>query len=646
MTNSPRRFSPLRIALLSMVIYYASTPPNGWRYAIFIVPALWVALLVPNRGGWRREPRAKEGGWVRRACRFFFGFFTRGEYRQYWLASFLFWLVTLVWVSYPHPATSLGWVALCAYLACYFPLFIWQTRILWRVLRLPLSIAATLAWLAVESLRNVVFGGFSFAGLSYALYDVPTLIQCADLFGEYGVSLMIMLAGSLLGLGFFGVPPRNAGVNVKLEPSARLVSFAIMIVLAASIYGVATLSRFDDLELNAAARGARSARLALLQCGDSYSFPIPQEFERQVSDTYLALANEASEDPDGYDAIVWPEGTYPGIFLDFSYDPATTPETVPVADANDPNLSFSESRFSREWVLRRMRVSRLQYANLTARLKTPALLGMGSAVFDEEGKGTSYNTLVYVPYFGSEEVSAALDQEILERAPSSSYYEDQTNLFRRYDKVHLVLFGEYIPFAKYLPDSWEIKAACADAELGRGRGPTTFRIPSRKGDASFIVAPHICFESVVPQFITGQLAELRAEGVDPDILLNVSNDGWFRNGQETDLHLASMVFRAVENRRPLVTATHGGFSAYIDSAGRVQSKGKRGATEIVDANFLIVKTRPHNVVKVNNDGEVSFICLSDVVRRIGYVVFFTCVFAQLILSAVHYLTAKSDRRSK
>lgn len=643
-----KRLLPFWIAFLSMAIYFVSEPPISLRYTIFVVPAIWSAFLVPNRLGWTPAARVKRRGWFRRVAFAPLDFFSRGEYRQFWLASCLFWLATLSWVRYPHPATTLGWIALSCYLACYFPLFIFQTRILNKVLRAPIWLAAPFSWLSVEALRNVVFGGFSFAGLSHALYDCPKFIQIADFFGEYGVGTAIALVGSLLGCGLF--PLDGAAVDGKPRKRAsgtRLVSLALIVALANYLYGAAALSRLDALENEGATHGARPARLALLQCGTTYRFPVPDALTKQIEDVYLSLAKEASDDPEGYDVIVWPEGTYPGFFVDFCYDPKTTPETTPVRDTvGDEGLRPSERRFSRQWIARRMRSDRLYYANLTARLKTPALLGMTSAVFDEEGKETSHNALIYAPYFGSEKESAALDAETLEYAPTSSYDDPNDRVFRRYDKVALVMFGEYIPLAQFLPDGWKLKAVCADVALGRGRGPSSFRVPARDGSQSYRVAPHICFESVVPEFVANQLEELRKANVDPDILMNVSNDGWFRNGRETDLHLATMVFRAIENRRPLVTATHGGFSAYVDAAGRVRAKGKRGETEVVDARVAIVKTHPLGLVKIGRDGDFRYLSVPKITRCVGFAVFFVCAAAGLVLSLTRRKSASNAGRSE
>ncbi|MBR5626934.1 MAG: hypothetical protein IKW74_04860, partial [Thermoguttaceae bacterium] len=83
-----------------------------------------------------------------------------------------------------------------------------------------------------------------------------------------------------------------------------------------------------------------------------------------------------------------------------------------------------------------------------------------------------------------------------------------------------------------------------------------------------------------------QIRELAAKEENPSILVNLSNDGWFREGMQIDGHLATHVFRAVENRRTVLSATHGGFSVWIDPAGRIRQQGARNSTEIVWADVV------------------------------------------------------------
>ena len=76
---------------------------------------------------------------------------------------------------------------------------------------------------------------------------------------------------------------------------------------------------------------------------------------------------------------------------------------------------------------------------------------------------------------------------------------------------------------------------------------------------------------------------MAAEGREPDVLVNLTNDGWFWGSSELDMHLACGVFRAVECRKPLLIAANTGFSAWIDGDGRIQEQGPRRAAGVIVA---------------------------------------------------------------
>ncbi len=79
----------------------------------------------------------------------------------------------------------------------------------------------------------------------------------------------------------------------------------------------------------------------------------------------------------------------------------------------------------------------------------------------------------------------------------------------------------------------------------------------------------------MPHVIRRQINTLQAQGREPDVLVNMTNDGWFWGSSELDMHLACGVFRAVEFRKPLLIAANTGFSAWIDADGRVIQQGPR-----------------------------------------------------------------------
>ncbi|MDO5309585.1 MAG: nitrilase-related carbon-nitrogen hydrolase [Planctomycetia bacterium] len=640
MERKLRQAKPLVIALIATLIYWLALPPVGLKYLIFVVPAIWRVLIettASRRHAFASQEYVAPKNFILRKL-------LGGVYRQYWLASFVFWAVALVWVSYPHPATILGWLALAGYLAFYLPFFIASSCAVKRYLKIPICLAMPISWVCAEYWRNRLLGGFSFAGLSHAIYDQPYLTQLAEPFGEYGVGALIVLVGALLGNAYLSWRSQRTAqsdaVNLTVtndiasevatlptrrsNHAARYVSLAFIALLCAVIYGFARIERINELEYEAQSHNARPLRLALLQDGETYRFPLSKQKNKQISERYVALAFEAAKQSEDFDAIIWPEGTHFIFLIDFPTDFTNLVRERPF-ETLSPELKDAFPSFANLPQQKRqevgedlaldyidMLVQRRNLARLTARLGRPAILGCETVEFDETREFTCFNSAVFVPYWGDREQVDQLGPQTWTSNPIDTVEHSQDLELKRYDKTQLVMFGEYIPFVKYLPKSWNIQAVCAVMPLGRGRNSTTFELRTSDERARFIIAPHICFESSIPHFIKRQVKEIKSRGEDPDVLLNISNDGWFRNGMQTDLHLATMTYRAIENRRSLVTATHGGFSAWIDAAGRIRSCGGRGQTEVVSAEIFCVKTRPQAYVSTQVAGHALNFDLAEV----------------------------------
>jgi apolipoprotein N-acyltransferase len=92
---------------------------------------------------------------------------------------------------------------------------------------------------------------------------------------------------------------------------------------------------------------------------------------------------------------------------------------------------------------------------------------------------------------------------------------------------------------------------------------------------------------VLQHVIRRQIVALAAEGQEPDVLVNLTNDGWFWGSSELAIHLACGVFRAVEFHKPFLIAANTGISAWIDGDGRIQEKGPRRATDTILANVRL-----------------------------------------------------------
>jgi apolipoprotein N-acyltransferase len=97
--------------------------------------------------------------------------------------------------------------------------------------------------------------------------------------------------------------------------------------------------------------------------------------------------------------------------------------------------------------------------------------------------------------------------------------------------------------------------------------------PTEKTTIRF--APNICYETIFSRDLRNQINTLKAQGREPDVLINLSNDGWYWSSSELDQLFACSVFRAVECRKPYVIAANTGFSGSIDASGAVLLKGPR-----------------------------------------------------------------------
>jgi apolipoprotein N-acyltransferase len=151
---------------------------------------------------------------------------------------------------------------------------------------------------------------------------------------------------------------------------------------------------------------------------------------------------------------------------------------------------------------------------------------------------------------------------------NSAFHIDQLGTITgRSDKVHLVPFGEYVPLAGLLPFVSKVVQGIGDFSPGKG----TYPLASGKGALGVL----ICFEGIFPEVSRGYVN--RGAG----LLVNITNDAWFGRSSAPYQHLSMTVFRAVENRVPLVRAANTGISALIDAKGHV-----RGMTTLFSETHL------------------------------------------------------------
>ncbi len=396
----------------------------------------------------------------------------RHAFRWSWLAGFVFFLVSMWWLSH---VTVFGCLVLAAYLALYVGLFGLFAR--WAFARRPpLAVLVLLpsAWVALEYARSHVMTGMGWNLLAYSQTGWTAVIQIADLAGAWGVSWLIVLVNAALVIA----TDRAAKGRIKRLACAGLAGACVAGALA---YGAQRLTQVI--------KKSASVRVAVVQGNIPQDEKWDAEHQPRIQGTYDALTRTAAEG--GPDLIVWPETSVPGYF---GADEALTQRVLRLAADTRRTLLVGAPT--------------LQVTPGGVRLRnTAATVGADGAI------GT------------------------------------------RHDKLHLVPYGEFIPFEQLVP--WLRKVLPPIGDFTPGDAHTVFRVA---GVAPFSVL--ICFEDVFPELARRFVRD------GAELLFVITNDAWFGPTAAAYQHAQASAFRAVELRVPVARAANTGWSGCIDPTGR------------------------------------------------------------------------------
>jgi apolipoprotein N-acyltransferase len=485
-----------------------------------VASALLLWLSFPPAGQWRLT-------WIALAPLFLLVKSSRSRASLYsgsWLGGLVFWLLAIHWVRLTDPTAWLAWLVMALFLSLWWPAFLALARLAVLGLRVPLMIAAPILWVGLEYLRAHVLTGFPWYYLAHAQHAVLPVIQIADLTGALGVSWLIALVNAwwvdLLTLPLFR--PTSKGPRLARPQVARLAAVAGLVVATLG-YGSLRLgtSSFRD-----------GPRLALLQSNLEQRIKMttePRVFHENEA-LFRRLTERAARQSPPPDLIVWPETAYP--YPGFGV-------IDPLLDASGLERMAKELDPEGTAAFWRGRVDLLSrhLHGWTDEVKVPMLVGVVVHEFRPPGHSKYNSAVLFQPRVGA---------------------------VQNYHKIHLVPFGEYVPLIDYFP--WLTALTPYHGTrvpvLNFGKGPSWITL------GPYRIATAICFEDSVPHVVRRFFSEV-PDGHQPDLLINLSNDGWFHGSSEHDMHLAVSVFRAVENRVPLARAVNTGISAFIDGNGRV-----------------------------------------------------------------------------
>jgi apolipoprotein N-acyltransferase len=146
----------------------------------------------------------------------------------------------------------------------------------------------------------------------------------------------------------------------------------------------------------------------------------------------------------------------------------------------------------------------------------------------------------------------------------------------RYDKIHLVPWGEYVPYPKFFVFARKLTGKVASYTPGTTRN--VFLLQSANGE-SHRYGVFICYESV----FADEVRHFALNGA--EVLVNASDDGWYGDTSAPWQHLNMARMRAIENRRWILRDTNDGVTASIDPYGRVRQSIPRHRVDALPAEF-------------------------------------------------------------
>jgi apolipoprotein N-acyltransferase len=442
-------------------------------------------------------------------------------YAAAWMGGLAFWLLAVEWLRMTASGAWIAWLAVALVFSLWWPLFLALCR--WAVFRLelPLLLAAPIIWVGLEFARAYFLTGLPWYYLAHSQFRRIYLIQIADVAGSLGISLLIAVLNALV-VDFLTLPLFHAsrrGARLLARQNVRLCMVTIL-VGASLCYGAFRVStaRFHD-----------GPRVALLQSNIEQRHKVEGDPTAILAE-FIGLIESATSQNQNPDLLVWPETGYPYRFI--CIDPALERSVL-----ERQVRSITEKLTVQEWLDNQKYVA-AQLHLWTDTVRVPMLVG--SICYD------------HLP-------------TSVEKYNSAILFRPDDPTLQFYHKMHLVPFGEYFPLIESLPWLAVITPYRGQKlqSLSFGRDPIVLSL------GEYHLAVSICFEDTVPQVVRRFFRETD-QGHQPDVLVNLSNDGWFHGSAELDMHLAIGVFRAVEHRVPLVRAVNTGLSALVDGNGEIR----------------------------------------------------------------------------
>ncbi len=538
--------APLALTALLLALAF---PHPGWSWLahVALVPAVVLALRSDKPGRLAWTSYVIGVGW---------------------------WLLMVRWLI---PVTVGGYIGLSFFYGLYWLVAFMALRWLDRCYRrMPMTLAVPMVWVSLEMIRSHrPSGGFGWFALAHSqaawrVGDSPGwLAQSADLFGELAVSFLVAMTGGLI-VDLLVRPWFTAGGRDQRRFSYTLrwsLTIWVLLLGGALWYGHHRISETPEF-------GTPGPRVAVVQTNvpqDNKNQPTP-ETDRALWDQLVSLTHRALEGDAKLDLIVWPETMVPASLNveavrasagDGAYWATVSPEDLRASDdpgvyerlAVQMGVTIEDLPAVLATWLRTLSEYREKVAALSREIATPLLVGATSEL--RAGQ------------------AGAADRQRF----NSAYFVGPAgwNDAPRYDKIHRVPFGEYIPWI----DAWPwlkhlfmtyLSPYESDYTLTPGSQWTRFELPlTAAGGAatqSISFATPICFEDAVAR-VTRAMVYSGDGAKRAAMLVNLTNDGWYAAWDQPPQHLQLATLRCIELRVPMARSVNTGISGFIDSTGRI-----------------------------------------------------------------------------
>jgi apolipoprotein N-acyltransferase len=478
-----------------------------------------------------------------------------------WLAGLAFFWPILSWMRVADYRMYYTWAMLATYCSLYFPVAIVLLRRLDRGTNLPLVVTVPAVWVGLEFIRSWLLTGFAWYYLGHTQHDFLAIIQVTDLGGVYLVSLLVAAVNAWLFEVLYAWRPFRDLLRLPggKKPPAFLGTSRRRLVIQGAVVGALLVAALQYGSYRLGEKAFEPGpRLALLQ----------GSLDQRIRNVDLAADNDAGRAAkaaifDHYGElqlfartellplhlIVWPETSFPEVWYDVA-----------------PGVSLDRVLDWRDKARRASQIMR-DYATGNFKIRHP--------ITNEVIKPPPANFLL------------GLNTEVLVKPDGRPHKYSSALLLHangargeRYDKIHRVPFGEYVPFREWLPWMDTFAPYETDYSITPGEHLTRLTLYRQDDRGDFVTNPEgkplvayrfgvlICFEDTDP-FLARPYGLQTEDGPPVDFLVNIANDGWFDGSSEHDEHLAISRFRAIECRRSMARAVNMGISAVIDGNGRV-----------------------------------------------------------------------------